>query len=404
MKNPFNRPLGLKNTIQEYDWGSHTAIQEILGHPKTDVPWAELWLGAHPKAPSRVDFMGQWVGLDALIEQWPFEILGKTIAEKFNHALPFLFKILAAAKPLSIQAHPGQNAAQEGFHRENSLKIPLNAPHRNYKDDRHKPECLCAVTSFWALKGFRDLPAMIRLLDCLCPHTLLHELNKLKSQGASFLKHFFNTLLTLPVSRKANVILEAVENARRHPDDAVFSWVLKLHEAYPSDIGILAPALLNLICLVPGQAVFISSGELHSYLEGVGIELMANSDNVIRGGLTHKHVDADELMRIVTFDPSEPHVLTPQPSSPGEEVFPLKVKEFSLSRITLCPGGRYASCRQRSAEILLCIQGAAAIHVNGGNSRYLLEKGASVLIPAAMAPYEISGHAMIYKASTPLSF
>ncbi|MCU0598646.1 MAG: mannose-6-phosphate isomerase, class I [Desulfobacterales bacterium] len=403
MKNPFNRPLVLKNTIQEYAWGSKTAIQNLLETPPTGRPWAELWLGAHPKAPSQVDFMGEWVSLDALIDQYADPILGKHVAEKFNNTLPYLFKILAADQPLSIQAHPSVRFAREGFQRENALKIPLNAESRNYKDVRHKPECICALTPFWALKGFRDADAIARLMGLLCPSGLAAELADLRSNGDHGLKLFFNILLTLPEERKLRLISEVIRNSCAHKDESdIFSWVLKLHGKYPSDIGIVSPALLNLIRLDPGQALFLSSGELHSYLGGVGIELMSNSDNVIRCGLTPKHVDVEELLRILNFTPTSSHVLIPQASILGEETFPLEADEFSLSRIIVSESIKYISPDKRSAEILLCINGSAQIHFDGGRSRFCLEKGGSVLIPAAMNSYGISGDAAIYKAGTPL--
>jgi mannose-6-phosphate isomerase len=401
MKHPFNRPLVLINSIQEYAWGSQTAIQDLLGSPHTGKPWAELWLGAHPKAPSRVDFMGEWVALDLLIDQYAESILGNPVAEKFKNTLPYLFKILAADRPLSIQAHPGARDAKEGFLRENALKIPLNTAIRNYKDDRHKPECICAITPFWALKGFRDVSTIIRIIETLCPSGLFKELTGLKSNGRQGLKTFFNSLLTLSEERKTRLIFEAIENAHIHRnEDDVFPWVIRLYDAYPSDIGILSPALLNLIRLDPGQALFLSSGELHSYLEGLGIELMANSDNVIRGGLTPKHVDVEELLRILNFTETHAQILNPEPYRFGEDRFPLDVDEFSLSRITVLSGITYVSPAIRSAEILLCLQGSASILFDSG--RLSLEKGGSVLIPAAMDPYQISGDATIYKAATPL--
>jgi mannose-6-phosphate isomerase len=325
------------------------------------------------------------------------------VAEKFKNTLPYLFKILAADHPLSIQAHPGAQDAKEGFLRENSLKIPLNATNRNYKDDRHKPECICALTPFWVLKGFRDVPTIITLIEALCPSRLSDELNALKSNARYGLKPFFKALISLPDERKSLLISETVENAHKHKDDGdVFSWVLTLYETYPTDIGILSPALLHLIALEPGQALFLSSGELHSYLKGVGIELMTNSDNVIRGGLTPKHVDGEELIRILNFAEADNHILIAQASNVGEERFPLNVEEFSLSRIIVANGITYVSPLNRSAEILLCLKGSACIQFDGGNSQLCLEKGGSVLIPAALDAYQISGDATIYKAATPL--
>ena len=162
----------LKNTVQDYAWGSLTAIPELLGQPATGSPQAELWMGAHPKAPSQVYHDGKWESLLQVIEAHPADVLGKEAAEKFGGKLPYLFKVLAAAKPLSIQAHPNSHQAKEGFARENRLGISLMASNRNYKDDNHKPECICALTRFWGMNGFRRIPEITKYLGSLCRDVL----------------------------------------------------------------------------------------------------------------------------------------------------------------------------------------------------------------------------------------
>ncbi len=284
----------LKNTIQKYAWGSPTAIPELLGEQNpSHEPRAELWMGAHPKAPSFVNFDGQWLSLTELIAKYPQEILGNDVALAFNNKLPYLFKVLAAAKPLSIQAHPSLNQAKEGFERENDRGIALDAPNRNYKDDNHKPECICALSPFWAMYGFRNIPDILALMGKNCPVGLAGELDLLKKQPDSRgLKRFFTDLMTMDSQRQKRVVDEAVQNANQYSDeDFAFHWMTRLADEYPTDIGILAPLLLNLIELKPGEALFLPAGEFHAYLEGVGMELMANSDNVLRGGLTAKHID-----------------------------------------------------------------------------------------------------------------
>jgi len=283
----------LKNTIQEYAWGSYTAIPELLGcESPAQAPQAELWLGAHPKAPSMVNCNGRWVSLLELIEQSPEDILGEKVAQRFDNRLPYLFKVLAAAKPLSIQAHPSRTQAKQGFARENRLRIPLDAANRNYKDDNHKPECICALTPFWALNGFRNISDILSLLEKTCHQGLETEITNLRekpdSQG---LKRFFHELMTMEPPRQKQVINDALSYAQKHiQEDKVFEWMIHLHNEYPADIGVFAPVILNLICLEPGQAMFLPSGEMHAYLDGVGIELMANSDNVLRGGLTRGYL------------------------------------------------------------------------------------------------------------------
>jgi mannose-6-phosphate isomerase len=289
----------LKNTIQEYAWGSPKAIPDLLGRRNPgNKPQAELWMGAHPKATSLVQYHGQWVSLLDLINKNPLDVLGKNAAKNFNNKLPYLFKVLAAAKPLSIQAHPNLNQAREGFQRENAQRIPLDAPHRNYRDANHKPECICALTQFWALSRFRRISGILSYLKKVCAHGLDAEIDNLKQQPTSDgLKRFYTALMTMDADRQNRIVAQALEQAQRfEAEDPVFNWMLKIADDYPKDIGVLAPILLNLICLEPGQALFLDAGELHAYLEGLGIELMANSDNVLRGGLTPKHVDVPELV------------------------------------------------------------------------------------------------------------
>ena len=281
----------LKNTIQEYAWGSHSAIADLLGQQvPADKPQAELWMGAHPKAPSYVATDNGDQSLAALIASYPTEILGSETAHQFNQELPFLFKVLAAAKPLSIQAHPNQAWANEGFAREEALGIHFDAPDRNYKDKQHKPECICALTDFWGLCGFRNRDAMVGLLQRICPATLKNDLDILsKDSPQTALQSFFRCLMRRSVKQRAEIVNEACEQAgRNQAEGPVFEWLIKLNKTYPLDIGVIFPAILNLVHLKPGQALYLQPGELHAYLDGVGIELMANSDNVLRGGIDAK--------------------------------------------------------------------------------------------------------------------
>ena len=247
----------LNNTIQEYAWGSPRAIADLLRQQNPEnKPQAELWMGAHPKAPSLVEYNEQWVSLLDCINKKPIDILGKETAKNFNNKLPYLFKVLAAARPLSIQAHPNLHQARAGFQKENDQKIPLDAFHRNYRDDNHKPECLCALTEFWALSRFRSISGMLSYLEKACAHGLDAEIMDLKRQPTSDgLKRFYTALMSMDADRQNQIIAEALEQAQRFAsDDRVFEWMLKLADDYPTDIGVLSPILLNLICLEPGQA------------------------------------------------------------------------------------------------------------------------------------------------------
>jgi len=401
----MNRISIMKNTVQDYAWGSYTAIPELLGQKaNVDKSQAELWMGAHPKAPSMVQCNSEWMSLLKLIETNPEDILGKRASKKFNNSLPFLFKVLAAAKPLSIQAHPSRDQAKEGFERENRLGIPFDAPHRNYRDPNHKPECICALTPFWALNGFRKISEMVSLFRKVNPKGLEEGVEALLKQPDSRgLKEFFRTLMTMDKERQKQIVDDAVNKASLlSNDDFCFQWMIKLHQEYPSDIGVLSPIFLNLVCLSPGQAMFLPAGEPHAYLDGVGIELMANSDNVLRGGLTPKHVDVKELMAVLTFGERSVEVIETEEQSETERVYPTRVEEFVLSVITLGKGLSHTSDENRSVEILLCTDGKATINEYGKNDAITIVRGNSVVVPASIPKYNIEGDAVFYKAAVPI--
>ena len=395
----------MKNTVQEYAWGSFTAIAELLGNGSpSKTPQAELWMGAHPKAPSMVKCDGNWISLLELIEGNPKHILGEKVAEKFDNSLPYLFKVLAAAKPLSIQAHPSIDQAKQGFERENRQGIPLDAYNRNYKDDNHKPECICAMTLFWALNGFRKISAIVGLMEKICPQGLKKQLDTLRGQQSPIeLKNFFQTLMTMNHKRQTKIIAHAVSNAKKFTDDdPAYKWMIDLHKEYPSDIGVFSPILLNLICLEPGQAMFLPAGELHAYLDGVGIELMANSDNVLRGGLTPKHIDMPELLNVLNFEEREVNIVETKQINECECVYESHAEEFILSIIDVKEGIIYNSPAHRSIEILLCTNGKATITDPGKNDRVVIDRGKSIIIPAVVKKYSIQGNAAFYKAAVPI--
>lgn len=394
----------LKNLVQEYAWGSHTAIPKLLDEPTpSEKPQAELWMSAHPKTSSEAIINGKRLPLIELIEKHPAEILGKSIAEKFNGKLPFLFKILAAARPLSVQAHPGLQQAREGFKRENNLGIPLTAPNRNYRDDNHKPEIICALTPFWALNGFRNIRKTISILKEIKSSELLQEIKDLEFHpNSDGLKRFFSNIMTMEKSRQQKAVEEAIGSAKkRSEEDPVFEWMLKLDSEYPGDIGVLSPILLNLVKLEPGQAMFLNAGRLHSYLEGVAVELMANSDNVLRGGLTRKHIDVPGLLKILDFKEEEIEILTSKEQAGNEHIYPSNAEEFCLSVIKVSNDISYTSPKNRSVAIMICIEGRAFLKNLESNKVLELKKGMSVLVPAAVHQYSIEGKAILYKASVP---
>ena len=394
----------LQNTVQHYAWGSPTSIPELLGKENpSGRPWAELWMGAHPKAPSLVSYEGRWVSLKVLIEKHPQNMLGPRAAEKFNNTLPYLFKVLAAAKPLSIQAHPSLEQAKAGFDKENRQGIPLDAPQRNFKDSNHKPECICALSKFYALCGFRNITDIVAMMTAACPLGLADRLEYLKKHSdAGGLRQFYIALMKMNSRHQKRVIDETLQNIYKFSDQQIVYWVKRLSNEYPSDIGMLSPILLNLVCLEPGQALFLPAGELHAYLEGLGIELMANSDNVLRGGLTPKHIDVAQLLNVVHFEPRTIHKLPAVESGKNEKIYFNPAEEFVLSSICVSDKSVCESSASRSIEILLCIEGQASIRDFGANDILEIKKGNSVIIPAAVKRYAISGDAVFYKAAVPI--
>jgi mannose-6-phosphate isomerase len=401
----LNHIAFLRNVIQEYPWGSRTAIAELLGTPAPSRrPQAELWMGAHPKAPSQVAWNGEWVSLLELIRQHPQTILGPSVAARFDNQLPYLFKVLAAARPLSIQAHPAKTQAQAGFESENRRRIPLDAPERNYRDPHHKPECICALTPLWALQGFRYIDALYGYLEPVAYSPLQTLLRDLRRRGAAAgLERFFETLLNLPADAKTGLIGAVCGHAaaQSHADPA-WQWVVDLHRVYPGDIGVLSPLMLNLVRLEPGQALYLPPGELHAYLDGTGVELMANSDNVLRGGLTAKHVDVPELLKVLNFRPHAIRILTPAAVSATERVYPVPAEEFRLAVVSIEPDTPHLGLPEGGVEILLCTRGQGTI-TDAGSGRLLdITTGSAVLVPSAAAAYRIEGRLTLYKAGVPV--
>jgi len=345
---------------QHYAWGSTTAIPELLGFPADGRPWAELWIGAHPAAPSRLP---DGTPLDAAIAGDPLGWLGEAVVQRFGPRLPYLLKVLAAAEPLSLQAHPSEAQAKAGFERENAAGLALDAPTRVYKDPHHKPELLCALTSFDALCGFRPVAGTIELIGSLRRARGLQPFGALlqgQRDPADALRDIVGTLLTMPAGDQRHLVEETAAACAAH--DGAFaletSWMVRLAERYPGDIGSVVALFLNLVRLAPGQAIGLTSGNLHAYLSGTGIELMANSDNVLRGGLTPKHVDVPELLRILDCTPLVEPVLAAEVVPHGAR-YAIAADEFRLDRLTLA--ARDAAVELRGPAIVLTTDGDAQV-------------------------------------------
>lgn len=382
----------LENTIQPYAWGSRTALAELQGRPSPAAgPEAELWIGAHPVAPSRTRG-GR--SLEELVAADPGAALGPEVAWRFCGRLPFLLKVLAAQTPLSLQAHPSQAQAEAGFDAEERRGVPRDAPHRNYKDRSHKPELLCALTPFDALCGFRPIAPTLAILDVL---GLADEVSALrKSPDAQGLKRVFRAWMSLPAPEARALSERVAMAARRMEGDFadVRRWVLELARLYPGDVGVAGAVLLNVLRLAPGEAIYLPAGNLHAYLGGVGVELMASSDNVLRGGLTPKHVDVPELLEVLDFTPREVRAQRAV-ARDGEQVFETPAPEFRLSRVH---GGFTAS--RWGPDVVLCTKGQVAVRV--GEQSLPLAGGQAAFIAYAEGPWTLEGDGAAFRATTAL--
>jgi mannose-6-phosphate isomerase len=371
----------LDNPVRPYAWGSRTAIAELLGRPvPAPHPEAELWMGAHPGDPSRV---GATPLVDVLAED-PSGQLGDAIANRWGGRLPFLLKVLAAEEPLSLQAHPSAEQAAEGYAREEARGIARDASTRNYPDPTPKPELLCALTEFHALAGFRDPHLTVELLRSVSTPGLAPYVDLLAGEpNRDGLRALFTTWITLPQPAIDGLMPELLDECVLHvkehsPFELECRTILELGESYPGDAGVLAALLLNRLVLAPGEAIFLPAGNLHTYLRGTAIEVLANSDNVLRGGLTPKHVDVPELLRVLDFSYGDMGVTTGEQSG-ARHLYRTSAPEFELSRLEWTDGYREpVTLSGGTPRIVVTIDGC--LTVAGGPS---LDRGRSLWIPAA---------------------
>ncbi|RPE43400.1 mannose-6-phosphate isomerase type 1 [Streptomyces sp. Ag109_O5-1] len=377
----------LDNTVRPYAWGSPTAIPKLLGVEPSGEPQAEMWMGAHPGAPSRTA-RGTLV---EVIDADPKAELGEAAVAKFGPHLPFLLKILAAGAPLSLQVHPNLEQARAGYEDEERRGIPVDAPNRNYKDANHKPELICALTEFDGLCGFRVPEQAAELLDSLGVDTLKPYVDLLRAHPEeAALREVLTAILIADREEMAHTVAEATAACARLGGDYVPYADIAHH--YPGDPGVIAAMLLNHVRLQPGEALFLGAGIPHAYLNGLGVEIMANSDNVLRCGLTPKHVDVPELLRIVRFEAGDAGVLRPEAAPDGEEVYETPIDEFRLSRYVLPEGTAAHDLTLPTPQILLCTAGT----VRAGE--YDLGPGRSVFVPAGEKA-EVSGAGTVFRAT-----
>jgi mannose-6-phosphate isomerase len=389
----------LRGAIRTYAWGSRVAIAEFTGRSSpTAHPEAELWLGAHPGDPARVEGPGgEQASLLDVIAADPEGELGHQVRERFGDVLPFLVKVLAADEPLSLQAHPSARQAVEGFDREDRSGLPVNSPVRNYRDRNHKPELLVALSDFEALAGFRPAAQSVELMRALAVADLEPYVALLTDQSdADGLRALFTTWITAPQPDLEALIAAVLEGAvgylrsgaKQFSDEA--RTILELGERYPGDAGVLAALLLNRIGLKSGEGIFLPAGNLHSYLRGVAMEVMANSDNVLRGGLTPKHVDVPELLRVLDFDPA-PEVRVPTRRDGIELVYETPAVEFAAAELTLdgpnLGHGVDAPARHEGPQILVCIEGSVTARAKSGEVR--IDRGAAAWVAADDGPIRV---------------
>jgi mannose-6-phosphate isomerase len=372
----------LVGVVQPYAWGSPTVIPELLGVEPSGAPQAELWFGAHPLAPS----MAAGEPLDKIVDRDPVAVVGKASVSAFGPRLPFLVKIIAADRPLSLQAHPTRQQAEVGYAREEAAGVPRDAPNRTYRDGWPKPEVLVALRDTEALCGFRDPMETYTLFDRLTVRRVLSVVAPLTDESLPAVERLavvFGRLLRLSADQRP-IVQDVMAAAARVSDDGELGMFARtaceIGSYYPGDPGVLAALLMNRITLRPNDALYLPAGNLHAYLSGGGVEIMANSDNVLRGGLTPKHVDVTELLRVVDFTPGFGGLITPVQESPGAWRYPTPAPEFALWRLEAgddwvrVPG-------TGGARILLVTDGSVIL--GSGQEELAVARGESALLTAA---------------------
>jgi len=399
----------LEPVTQSYAWGSRTAIAELQGRPvPTAGPEAELWMGAHQSAPSGVALPGGGrTTLDAMIAADPVGELGPQSVARFGPRLPFLLKVLAAETALSIQVHPSRPEAEAGFLAENARGLAPGDKSRNYTDDWPKPEILCALTPFEVLAGMRspqDAAALLKELGVgqLDPVTAILA----AASGPEALTEALAAILAWPPPRRAALVADVVRGCAEVAAGggayaAACAAAARLNQEHPGDLGVIASLLLRHSALQPGQAVFLPAGGLHSYLHGTGVELLGNSDNVVRAGLTAKHIDVQELLALTDPAVAVP-VLEPRPLGDGLFVYDAPAPEFRLYLAEL-GDGEITLPGADGARIVLCTAGAAALRAPAGRAeaaQLTIGRGESCFIAAADGPVVAAGPATLFIAAS----
>ena len=391
----------LEGTVQHYSWGGASFLPKLLSIENPNhKPFAEYWLGIHAGGPASIEVNQQAVLLSDAIATDPKAALSEPV---FNHfgGLPYLFKILDVKDMLSIQVHPTKEYAKVAFEKEEAAGIALNAPNRNYKDTNHKPEIMLAMSEFWLLHGFKSEAKILETLENIAEFQVLVPLYK--SEG---LKGLYQFLMEMEQAQVDSLLSPVVKRALRNKQEGKVDrsapdwWVAKLYEnaagILPIDKGVFSIYLFNIVCVMPGQGIFQDAGVPHAYLEGQNVELMANSDNVLRGGLTPKHIDVEELIHNIKFESIEPVIIEGTKPCMGESVYPAPVQDFGIASITLDGSNSY-SYEAESLDMFLVVEGGCVV-----NNQLSVKTGeAFVVFPGNKLNIHASGKTLIYRAFVP---
>lgn len=386
-----------------YAWGSRSAIQAFLGLPEDGKPLAEVWYGAHPSAPALVQLPADGsVPLDAFIAQDREGTLGPTLAESPGGALPFLLKLLAPGSPVSLQVHPTLENGRRGFAREEALGIPLDSPLRSFKDANHKPEMVYALTAFEGLVGFRPASAVREALTPFrsSPMRALQEAASESGNGPDEVRRTFEAALALSPAQVDEVVEEAEDLASASPagPSNAYATVLELARSFPSDPGVVASMLLHRVVLQPGDAVFVGDGVPHAYLSGLCAEIMANSDNVLRAGLTGKHIDVAALLENADFSRTEPHILRGSADSGAVTRVSPPVAEFVLTRVA--GSAEPVTLASAGPRIALAVQGRVSLEGRAGGTLDL-QQGQAAFVPDSAGALTVTGPGSVVIAGVP---
>ena len=391
----------LIGSVQHYSWGGTKFLPQLLTIENPNhAPFAEYWLGVHAGGPASVEVNQQAVLLSDIIASDPVAALSAPVYEQFG-GLPYLFKVLDVKDMLSIQVHPTKEYAKVAFEKEEAAGVALDAPNRNYKDKNHKPEIMLAMSEFWLLHGFKSEVKILETLENSAEFQVLAPLYK--SEGLAGLYTF---LMEMEQAQVDSLLGPVVKRALRNKQDGKIDktspewWVAKLYEnsngIYPIDKGVFSLYLFNIVCIMPGQGIFQDAGVPHAYLEGQNVELMANSDNVLRGGLTPKHIDVPELIKNIKFEYIEPVIIEGTKPCMGESVYPAPTQDFGIASIRLDGSNGY-SHEAHSLEIFLVVEGGCVV-----NNQMSIKTGeAFVVFPGNKLNIHASGKSLIYRAFVP---